>query len=163
VASGATTTSCQADPAAPAWPGEPQTLEELDSRYEKVASGPGRSATTELRIVRATPKDGSEAVEVVNDQQYKLFIVLSLRLQLDACMFLVCRPKLQYYSKNSISLLLRLPTKRRPCPASSSWSHMTVPPSSMRPKCRSCLNREAGEGMPWKLSSYCASRCPVMS
>ena len=65
----------------PAWPDEPRTAEDLELKYDRVVSPPGRSATTELRIVRATPKDGSEPTGIESDQQYKLFIVRALMME----------------------------------------------------------------------------------
>ena len=64
-----------------AWPDEPRTAEDLELKYDRVVATPGRSATTELRIVRATPKDGSEPTGIESDQQYKLFIVPALVIE----------------------------------------------------------------------------------
>ena len=58
-----------------AWAGEPQTLDELNNRYDTVMSCPGRNAASvELRIVPAIEKGKSEADEIATGQQHKLFM-----------------------------------------------------------------------------------------
>ena len=57
------------------WPDEPQTLADLESKYEVVISCPGRFPTTLLKVVKATPKDGGDPTNVSPGQDYKLFLV----------------------------------------------------------------------------------------
>lgn len=57
-----------------AWPNEPKTVAELDSIYETIKTCPGRAATTLLKVVKAAPRDGSEARDVAEGQVNKLFI-----------------------------------------------------------------------------------------
>ena len=58
-----------------AWAGEPQTLDELNNRYDTVMSCPGRNAASvELRSVPAIEKGKSEADEIATGQQHKLFM-----------------------------------------------------------------------------------------
>ena len=60
------------------WPGEPTTVTVLQETYEVVAECPGRSPSTTLKIVRASPKSGGDAQQIAADQAYKLFIALTL-------------------------------------------------------------------------------------
>ena len=49
-------------------------LTELEAKYDVVASIPGRNPTTLLKIVKAIPKDGSAPEDIVENQDYKLFL-----------------------------------------------------------------------------------------
>ncbi|CAE6945006.1 unnamed protein product, partial [Symbiodinium sp. CCMP2456] len=64
-----------------AWAGEPTTLAQLESTYEVVLSVPGRNPTTQLKVGKATPKDGSEPTNIVMEQEHKLFVVACLHVQ----------------------------------------------------------------------------------
>ena len=60
---------------AAAWAGEPTTSTELDEVYNVVTQCPGRLPSTMLKVVKAEPKNGDPAANVVEGQVYKLFIV----------------------------------------------------------------------------------------
>ena len=60
------------------WDGEPETITELESRYEVIAMIPARNPTCQLRVVKVEPKDGSDPQHIVDGQNYKLFIALCL-------------------------------------------------------------------------------------
>ena len=64
-----------ADSGSSAWDSEPSTAVELDNTYEIVTSCQGRLPTTTLRVVKAAPKDGTPATEIMEGQEFKLFIV----------------------------------------------------------------------------------------
>ena len=63
-----------AESSSQAWDGEPTTVGDLDLAYESVLTIPARAATCQLRVVKATPKDGSDPTNIVEDQKHKLFI-----------------------------------------------------------------------------------------
>ena len=58
------------------WSSEPQTLDELEARYDVLHSFPGRNANTVLKITGATEKGQAEAKHVTEGQTHKLWVVL---------------------------------------------------------------------------------------
>ena len=47
----------------------------LEAKYEVVLKCPARAATCSMVVVKAVPKDGSNATDIVQGQTCKLFIV----------------------------------------------------------------------------------------
>ena len=64
------------------WGSEPQTLDELEARYDVLHSFPGRNANTVLKIVGATEKGQADPKLTVEGQAHKLFLVLGSVLTL---------------------------------------------------------------------------------
>ena len=58
------------------WSSEPQTLDELEARYDILHSFPGRNANTVLKITGATEKGQADAKLVTEGQNHKLWLVL---------------------------------------------------------------------------------------
>ena len=56
------------------WASEPQTLEELNRRYDRVMECPGRDANAQLVMVPSTEKNQTEAALAQPGQQHKLFL-----------------------------------------------------------------------------------------
>ncbi|CAE7499646.1 unnamed protein product [Symbiodinium sp. CCMP2592] len=82
-ASASTATTPAADSAAPTsspdpddpWGAEPQTVEDLDARYDTAHSFPGRNSSTILRITPSLEKSQSEPKLCAENQQFKLFLI----------------------------------------------------------------------------------------
>ena len=68
-----------AEPAS-AWAAEPQNLDELNRRHDRVMECPGRDANVQLVMVPSTEKNQTEGALVEPGQQHKLFLAPQLSI-----------------------------------------------------------------------------------